>query len=366
MSTAAAAAICTSTPAASSSSSRRRPRVPKLKHSQLRVLSIDVGLRNLGMAVVKLRGMDQSVYESILATPRRLLADHVEVELAENVDVLEENGCTAKNAKSIGPLKQVSFFHASMLRRSAQILDPPPDVLVVEVQDGGNATMRQVSTGIVGLFMGHFEALHRTGHITHVPQFTMIRGDMKMKVCNMILNRSSEPEDGDEGEQQGEQNGELHGEEQGEQNGELHGEQQGELNGEPAGAAAAAGAGAGAAGAGAGAGAAAAAKLPPEYLKRANPRKYYALLKAATEPPKAKNTAGRSRQAYEQRKKSAVLAFETYIEEQLASRPELLCESLRSTWSKATAKKKRDISDAVLQGMYILGRELKVDMGARL
>jgi hypothetical protein len=354
MSTAAAATTSTSTPAASSSSSRRRPRVPKLKHSQLRVLSIDVGLRNLGMAVVKLRGMDQSVYESILATPRRLLADHVEVELAENVDVLEENGCTAKNAKSIGPLKQVSFFHASMLRRSAQILDPPPDVLVVEVQDGGNATMRQVSTGIVGLFMGHFEALHRTGHITHVPQFTMIRGDMKMKICNMILNRSSEPEDGDEGEGEGE--------EQGEQNGEP----QGEPKGEPAGAAAGAGAGAGAAGAGAGAGAAAAAKLPPEYLKRANPRKYYALLKAATEPPKAKNTAGRSRQAYEQRKKSAVLAFETYIEEQLASRPELLCESLRSTWSKATAKKKRDISDAVLQGMYILGRELKVDMGARL
>jgi hypothetical protein len=322
---------------------RRVARARKIPES-LRVVSIDVGLRNLGLAVVEFRREEGSATD--VGSARDVVMRNIEVVHAENVDVLAENGCTVKNAKTIGPLKQVSFWHACMYSRKALLLDTPPDILVVEVQDGGNATMRQVSTGIVGLFMGHFEALHRTGHITHVPQFTMIRGDMKMKVCNMILNRSSEPEDGDEGEKQGEQNGEPQGEEQGEQNGEP--------NGEPAGA------GAGAAGA------AAAAKLPPEYLKRANPRKYYALLKAATEPPKAKNTAGRSRQAYEQRKKSAVLAFETYIEEQLASRPELLCESLRSTWSKATAKKKRDISDAVLQGMYILGRELKVDMGARL
>ena len=318
--------------------SRRRPRVPKLKHTELRVLSIDVGLRNLGMAVVKLRGVDQATYETLLVHPRKLLTDHVEIELAENVDVLEENGCTAKNAKSIGPLKQVSFFHASMLRRSSLILDPPPDVLVVEVQDGGNATMRQVSTGIVGLFMGHFEALHRSGHIAKVPQFTMIRGDMKMKICNMILGQNTEAEEAEALTARGAEAEPARG---------VEAEPEAEAAG--------------------GAELPAAARLPPEYMKRVNPKKYFALLKAATEPKvNGKSTAGRSRQAYEKRKKTAVLAFETYIEEQLSARPGLLCESLRSTWNKATAKKKRDISDAVLQGMYIIGREIKVDMGARM
>jgi hypothetical protein len=321
---------------------RRRPRVPKLKHTSLRVLSIDVGLRNLGMAVVRLVGLDQSKYEQIMNNPRALLTEHVHVELAENVDVLEENGCTAKNAKSIGPLKQVSFFHASMLRRTSQILDPPPDVLVVEVQDGGNATMRQVSTGIVGLFMGHFEAMFRSGLIPHVPVFTMIRGDMKMKVCNVILGDHHHEDDT---------------------------------------ATVAAAAAAPAALTTSAAPAETMAEVshpqsrsgatpppPPEYLKRINPRKYFALLNAheSGKQPSAAATSGRSRQAYEMRKKTAVLAFETYIEEQLAARPDLLCESLQSSWGKATAKKKRDISDAILQGMYIVGRELKVDMGVRV
>lgn len=322
-------------PAPPAAASRRRPRIPKLKHPSLRVLSIDVGLRNLGMAVVKIRGVDQEVYQRILATPRLLISHHIEVEMAENVDVLEENSCTAKNAKSIGPLKQVSFFHASMLRRSAQILDPPPDVIVVEVQDGGNSTMRQVSTGIVGLFMGHFEALLRSGHIAKVPTMTMIRGDMKMKICNMILNRESEPEEPEEPQEKWVT--EAAGTETG------------------AGATEASVAGS----------ITSTTNLPPEYLKRVNPKKYYALLRTATEG-KLKSTAGRSRKAYEQRKKTAVLAFDTYMDQQLASNPSMLCESLRSSWVKATAKKKRDISDAVLQGMYVIGRELKVDMGVRM
>lgn len=321
---------------AAPATTRRRPRIPKLKHPSLRVLSIDVGLRNLGMAVVKIRDVDQEVYQRILATPRLLISHHIEVEMAENVDVLEENGCTAKNAKSIGPLKQVSFFHASMLRRSSQILDPPPDVIVVEVQDGGNSTMRQVSTGIVGLFMGHFEALLRSGHIAKVPTMTMIRGDMKMKICNMILNRV-EPQEEEQEEELADHEEAVGAAAESETAERSHAATTTTANN----------------------------TMPPEYLKRVNPKKYYALLKAATEP-KHKSTAGRSRKAYEQRKKTAVLAFDTYMDQQLASNPSLLCESLRSSWARATAKKKRDISDAVLQGMYVIGRELKVDMGARM
>lgn len=337
-----------------------------LRSQPLRVVSIDVGLRNLGLAVVRYRfgGGPSSDSASSFAQPAamdagRILFEHIVVEHAENVDLLEENGCGAKNAKSLGPLKQIQFWHACMSSRKALLLDPPPDILVVEVQDGGNATMRQVSTGIVGLFVGHFEARHRDGLIPRVPIFTMVRGDMKMKVCETILESAI-----------------------------IKGRQ---LRQEsipriaslrefvvPVAAAAAA----------AVQSAPASRRPPPEYLKRINPRKYFALLRtyqaqtqevegdggdaeaeaaaggggdvgdvvgaSSAVPSKPRRiTAGRSRAAYEMRKKTAVLAFESYLDwvsETTSTTP---------TFMHAPAKKRRDISDAVLQGMYVICRHLK-------
>jgi hypothetical protein len=351
--------------------SRISAKLMETRSRPFRVVSIDVGLRNLGLAVVSYSGGADS-FEA-----ETLLFDHLTVEHAENVDLLEENECSARNAKSLGPLRQISFWHTCMMNRKALMLDPPPDMIVVEVQDGGNATMRQVSTGIVGLFVGHFEARFRDGMIPRLPMFTMVRGDMKMKVCEAILESTRAKA-------------------------LLTADQHRlvKLRFEHSTAAAASAAAAAATPAAS----AAAPAPPPAYLLKINPRRYYMLHKAwkeasggggkATpeaipqgpeaipqgpeaipqgpeaiphgpeaipqgpeEPPAKKQrrvTAGRSRGAYEMRKKTAVLAFETYVELSQGRRSSSLSSA------STTAKKQRDISDAVLQGMYVICRHLKV------
>ena len=461
------------TTAAASARKKVTPLPPRF-----RILSIDVGLRNLGLAVVQLtddagaeellREMNDTAMNRIRAeqtgesptslspteestTPATaapapaplslcsLLASRIYVEHAENVDVLEENGCRAKNAKAIGPLRQVTFWHGSMMRRAALFLDPPPDVVVVEVQDGGNATMRQMSTGIVGLFMGHFEARHRDGHIPKVPTFTMVRGDMKLKVSEAIQkawgggkgmgvagNGTSPP---------------------------LLAPITGPGSAPPSAtpvlfqvdtAAVAARLGmstqvAGRPGTSSGppttspapsplpAPALKPVPPPPEYLRKINPRRYFAMARAhqqylkdqqwieanggvgtlgggeggegdcpspcglgqsgerhrptgsasfqaagsdegdeamETLNPAAKRRAstGRSKAAYEMRKKAAVAAFELYMDRVIAFAPHLLCRELRTGWKHYTQKKRRDVSDAVLQALYVLARDLKVDI----
>jgi hypothetical protein len=321
---------------------RKRARVAKTKINKLRVLSIDVGLRNLGLALLEWNG-DNSEPHTVSTLTASNIVGTTQILHAENVDVLEENGCTAKNAKTIGPLKQVSFWHACMLSRKALFLDVPPDIVVVEVQDGGNATMRQVSTGIVGLFMGHYEARHTDGHISHMPQFTMVRGDMKMKICRLILDTyktttnaaapirpiSFTAELGEPAEAELREMAEL---------GETLRETLRETLGEPAAAPALP----------------SLPPPPPEYLKKINPKRYYAMLKAGSAPENPnKMTSGRSRQAYEARKRMSVEAFETYMAEN---------EPAKKFFQGMTHKKRRDIADAIFQGMYIICRETKVEL----
>ena len=308
---------------------RKRARVAKTKINKLRVLSIDVGLRNLGLALLEWNG-DNSEPHTVSTLTASNIVGTTQILHAENVDVLEENGCTAKNAKTIGPLKQVSFWHACMLSRKALFLDVPPDIVVVEVQDGGNATMRQVSTGIVGLFMGHYEARHTDGHITRMPQFTMVRGDMKMKICRLILDTYTTTTNVAAISFTAE--AEL---------GETLRETLRETLGEPAAAPALP----------------SAPLPPPEYLKKINPKRYYAMLKAADRGATSENpnkmTSGRSRQAYEARKRMSVEAFETYMAEN---------EPAKKFFQGMTHKKRRDIADAIFQGMYIICRETKVEL----
>jgi hypothetical protein len=372
------------------------------------VLSIDVGLRNLGLAVVRLvdggelatLAREDSVTPlgvvsrevvaagDTLEEPRdvaQLLSERIYVEHAENVDVLEENGCTAKNAKAIGPLRQVTFWHSCMLRRASLLLEPAPDLVVVEVQDGGNATMRQMSTGIVGLFMGHFEARHRDGHLPRVPAFTMVRGDMKLKICDRI--QAVWGARGGAGAETVAPKGHCPSLSELGQSGGRRRPSSASFQGPTAQPAAGAPLESPPA-----ATPVAPPAEPPAYLLKVNPRRYYALQRArekeiaaqakmaelgleagageagpeaededlALLTPAAKKRVGRSRAAYELRKRLAVASFELYMERVLGSSPHLLNRELRLGWRRYTQKKRRDVSDAVLQGVYVIARELKL------
>jgi hypothetical protein len=68
---------------------------------------------------------------------------------------------------------------------------------------------------------------------------------------------------------------------------------------------------------------------------------------------------GRSRAAYEQRKRFAVYAFELYVHRVLRTAPWLLSPELGAHWGRYTQKKRRDISDAVLQGIYVICRDAR-------
>ena len=276
-----------------------RKRLCGAARNGVRVLSIDVGLRNLGLSLVRSK---ETTCDAAPESLRVFVESCCEVMHAENIDVLEENGCTAKNAKSIGPMKQIAFWHACMMRRYETLLRDPPHIIVVEIQDGGNATMRQVSTGIVGLLMGHFETRRRLGQIERVPEFDMVRGDMKLRVCDAILGPLDEP----------------------------HTEQAADAP--PADAPPAA-----------------ANAPPPEYLKKINPRRYFAMLKKADQASGAAKPKihGRSKASYEQRKKRAVEALAA-----LVGRAHL--GAINDEWAGYTKKKQRDVADAVLQGVWVL------------
>jgi len=136
---------------------------------------------------------------------------------------------------------------------------------------------------------------------------------------------------------------------------------------------------------------------PPAYLLKVNPRRYYALKRAYDQevaarakmaelgiaettpeemaveqedeevallnPAAAKRrrvTSGRGKAAYELRKRLAVASFELYMDRVLSEAPHLLNRELRLGWRKYTQKKRRDVSDAVLQGVYVIARELKL------
>jgi hypothetical protein len=378
---------------------QRKPRAaPKPKPLQpRRVLSIDVGLRNLGLAVVSVLSDEQadrlrtshgsmnllSVLSSeATAAPAaeatasccELLLSRIRVDHAENVDVLEENGCNAKNAKAIGPLRQVAFWHECMMRRWDLLLDPPPDLVVVEVQDGGNATMRQMSTGIVGLFMGHFQARHKDGKISRVPEFTMVRGDMKLKICNLIDDAWGSGQDSGwkdaepgmspcSGAAAG--TGRRRPQDCPRRADEVGPSESLRLS--PKGDGQSPGA-EGRSDAEATKQESKVKKAPPAYLLKVNPRRYYALQRAylqqqaeaeGGEVARRSRMTGRTRAAYEERKRFAVYAFELYVHRVLRTAPWLLGTELGANWSRYTQKKRRDISDAVLQGIYVICRDVR-------
>lgn len=162
-----------------------------LPRGGFRTLSIDVGIRRAGVVL----GRTSSAWADVAWPPgapeeevmRTFLASHVVPEHAENLDILSENGSTVAHAKAIGPMKTILFFHACLMRRKDVLLDPPPHAVVVEIQDATNAFMRQTSTAIMGLLVGHFEARFRDGAIPYMPVFTMVRGNRKMLVCDQVM-----------------------------------------------------------------------------------------------------------------------------------------------------------------------------------
>jgi hypothetical protein len=75
---------------------------------------------------------------------------------------------------------------------------------------------------------------------------------------------------------------------------------------------------------------------------------------------KRRASAGRGKAAYELRKEMAVASFELYMDRVLSTAPHLLNRELRLGWRRYTQKKRRDVSDAVLQGVYVIAREMKL------
>ena len=133
---------------------------------------------------------------------------------------------------------------------------------------------------------------------------------------------------------------------------------------------------------------------PPAYLLKVNPRRYYSLKRAYDKDvaarakmaelgiagqvmvpdsdegdeaeqllnpaAKKRRSAGRGKAAYELRKRLAVASFELYMDRVIRESPHLLNRELRFGWRRYTQKKRRDVSDAVLQGVYVIARELKL------
>lgn len=165
-------------------------RLPTLRKpgQAARVVSIDVGLRNLGLSVVET--VEATSSEETLAS---FVCERLRVIYTENVDVIGENGCTAKNAKAVGMLKHETFWFASAMRRWDRVFSPPPDAIVIEVQAGNNASLRAMAGVILGSLHGVYEGLRRSGQIESVPFFTMVRGDRKLKVCDALLGPETVP-----------------------------------------------------------------------------------------------------------------------------------------------------------------------------
>lgn len=259
-----------------------------------RILSVDVGIRNLGLALIEVLAGEQPEQTTAFAP---FLANRVRVLHAENVDVLEENGCNARNAKAVGMLRHVHFWHACVFRRTELLLLPAPDVVVVEVQDAHNGAMRAMAANIVSSLLMMFEMMRRTGNIDAVPMFDTVRGDKKMRVCDELLGCAAEAETVDAAE---------------------------DAPSSPSPAPPPA----------------LPSPAPPAYMRRTNPRLFFARAKKGGQGGKAK--------AYEARKRRAVDG----LQEMIRSFPDA-SGPLAASWRTLTQKKQRDVADAVLQGVWI-------------
>lgn len=157
----------------------------KITAFPVRVVSIDVGLRNMGFAVVEtsaalIRPWPRTEPEHFQTFCR----ETVQVLCAENIDLLDENQCKAKNAKSVGMLRHAAFWDACMRTRKRWFLDPVPDVVVVEVQDAHNGAMRALAGAIVGTLLGRYRGWNVDPPVT--PCIDMVRGDRKLMVCDLL------------------------------------------------------------------------------------------------------------------------------------------------------------------------------------
>lgn len=158
------------------------------------VLSIDVGIHRIGFVLGMISPAwftemahttdEPSRPRSTQAKFRELVQGFVVPIHAENIDLVKENGFKISKAKQIGPMNTVLGCYHSFMRR-LRTWSEPPRAIVVEIQDATNAFMRQTSTAMMGILVGHFHAVATSSD--SLPDFYMVRGSHKMEVCRQVL-----------------------------------------------------------------------------------------------------------------------------------------------------------------------------------
>lgn len=150
------------------------------KSSTLRLLSFDVGIRNLSFAVLTY------TYTQDLTTPWKSLT----VEHWDSIDILTEGGCKVHHAKTVTPLRCGDFMIRALHARP-YLFAEPLDLILVEDQPlrGGAGGVGSAKNKVLSHILVTYCRCWYLAHPTEtLPKFLMMSAKKKLRV-NMAPER---------------------------------------------------------------------------------------------------------------------------------------------------------------------------------
>jgi hypothetical protein len=143
--------------------------------SCLRILSFDVGTRNLAYCLIRYDNPPSKLKKDM---PNKTIWQNLHLEAWECLDIFEETGCEAKNSKKVSIDRCLSMLN-QVLHARQHLLEKPIDYILVEKQVRKAPRNLMVSVGLLCYFQHYWLFAPRK---TLAPKITYVSSAGKLKI----------------------------------------------------------------------------------------------------------------------------------------------------------------------------------------
>jgi hypothetical protein len=141
----------------------------------LRILSFDVGTRNLAYCLVRYDNPPAKLKKDSV---NKTTWQNLHLEAWECIDIFEETGCEAKNSKKVSIDRCLSMLN-EVLQSRPQLLEKPIDYILVEKQMRKAPRNLMVSVGLICYYQHYWLFAPRN---TPAPKITYVSSTGKLKI----------------------------------------------------------------------------------------------------------------------------------------------------------------------------------------